>query len=106
MYEAQFSSVVTGLHDKYWIAVSLKDEFFNGSSRSESEEQQEDVDGSIDPIVDTDRERSSTDPRCYWLQIMANNVKVAVNEEEYAKEVLNSDIDQYVSPMITSTNST
>lgn len=103
VYEAQVSNVVFGLSDEYWNAVCLEDHFFNRSSDFDSEDQEEDIDGSVDPIVGEAREApknaSRTDPRCYMLQSLANKIRnVVVKEAERLKDEMNRRIVQYVSP--------
>ncbi|KAF5237551.1 hypothetical protein FANTH_10742 [Fusarium anthophilum] len=73
-YMASWSTIVTGISDRYWTAVCLDDDFFDNEERTADGDSEDSIlvsRGSEQNTVDTKRPMS---PRAYTLQALATQL--------------------------------
>ena len=103
LYEAQFCCVVSGLHNARWEAYGFSDTYYDDSERTESYEvDPEDSDDQVPYYEDPLRpgnlvNEASMDPRRYYLDVLASQVKRIRDECLEARDHIRQNINDSVS---------
>ena len=91
LYEVVVSLCVTGLSEKYWTCICLKDEFHEFEPRLEFEDDLEEVEGDGDPITFEESSRPTSSPRTYYFQTFHKFfINIVDHKKNFAESFRNS----------------